>query len=100
MTLSRCLSTLSSPQSSFTIGIVAGTGKSKVSGELSEPLQENNSALAALIASLVAQWTDAARRRGGSPEAAQDSHGQWLVDILRAEIWTVRYGVRNVYINF
>jgi len=95
--LSRYLSTLSSPQSSFTTGMVAGTSNWKVSGELWEPVQENNWALADLIASLVAQWTEAARRRGGSPEAACDSFGQWHIEKLWVEIcveyitWTSLY---------
>lgn len=48
--------------------MVAGTCNSNIEGEPSD----ENSDLAALIASLVAQWTEAARRSGGSPEAAFD----------------------------
>lgn len=65
---SKYFSTLSSPQSSFTTGMVAGT--SKLNEEPFEPKLLEYSFLASLIAARVAQWTDAARRRGGSPEAA------------------------------
>jgi hypothetical protein len=68
--LSRYLSTTSRPQSSLTMGIVAGTSISNVMAEFAGPVQTENSFLAALMASLIAQCTEAARRSGGSPDAA------------------------------
>lgn len=67
---SKYFSTLFRPQSSFTTGMVAGTSNWNVVGELFGSLVEENSTRAALIASLVAQWTEAARSKGGSPDAA------------------------------
>jgi len=67
--LCRYLSTLSKPHSSFTTGMMAGTSKSKWDGEGPNP-EQCGSFLAALIASLVAQCTEAARSNGGSPDAA------------------------------
>ena len=69
-TLSRYLSTTSRPQSSFTTGIVAGTSIWNVTAEFAGPVQTENSFLAALMASLIAQCTEHARSRGGSPDAA------------------------------
>jgi hypothetical protein len=41
-----------------------------VMGEFAGPVQTENSFLAALMASLIAQCTEEARRSGGSPDAA------------------------------
>jgi hypothetical protein len=68
--LSKYLSTLSKPQSSFTTGMIAGTSRSKCDGEEGTESEKRVCFLAALIASLVAQCTDAARSKGGSPDAA------------------------------
>lgn len=70
---SKYRSTLSSPQCSFTTGMVAGTSNWNVELNSSLPLQERSCFLASLIAPLVAQWTEAAKIKGGSPEAAQNS---------------------------
>jgi len=67
--LSKYLSTLSKPHSSFTTGMTAGTSRSKWDGE-GPNTEQCGSFLAALIASLVAQCTEAARSNGGSPDAA------------------------------
>ena len=68
--LSRYLSTTSRPHSSLTTGIVAGTSIWNVMAEFAGPVQTENSFLAALMASLIAQCTEEARRSGGSPDAA------------------------------
>jgi hypothetical protein len=60
-TLSRYRSTTSRPQSSLTTGIVAGTSIWKVRGEFAGPVHTQNSFLAALMASLIAQCTEDAR---------------------------------------
>lgn len=69
--LSKYLSTLSRPHSSFTTGMMAGTSRSKWDGDGLDP-EQCGSFLAALIASLVAQCTEAARSNGGSPDAARN----------------------------
>lgn len=69
----KYFSTLLSPQSSLTTGIVAGTSKSNnvdSESEPSNPPQERSCFLASLMAALVAQWTETARSNGGSPDAA------------------------------
>ena len=68
--LSKYLSTLSKLQSSFTTGMMAGTSRSKWDGEEGPESEDWGCFLAALIASLVAQCTEAARSKGGSPDAA------------------------------
>jgi len=70
-TLSRYLSTTSRPQSSLTTGIVAGTSIWNVTAEFAGPVQTENSFLAALMASLIAQCIEDARRSGASPDAAK-----------------------------
>jgi hypothetical protein len=55
----------------LTTGIVAGTSIWKVRGEFAGPVHTQNSFLAALMASLIAQCTEDARSSGGSPEAAE-----------------------------
>jgi hypothetical protein len=50
--------------------MVAGTGNWNVESGSSKSLHERSCFLASLIAALVAQWTETARIRGGSPEAA------------------------------
>ena len=67
--LSKYLSTVSKSHGSFTTGMMAGTSRSKWDGEGPNP-EQCGSFLAALIASLVAQCTEAARSNGGSPDAA------------------------------
>jgi hypothetical protein len=74
--LSKYLSTLSKPQSSFTTGMMAGTSRSKWEGEGCPEAEQWGSFLAALIASLVAQCTEAARSKGGSPDAATKDASQ------------------------
>nr|CAB3492939.1 unnamed protein product [Digitaria exilis] len=69
--LSRYLSTTSRPQSSLTMGIVAGTSIWKMAVEFAGPVHTENSFLAALMASLIAQCTEDARTSGGSPDAAK-----------------------------
>jgi len=84
-TLSRYLSTISRPQSSLTTGIVAGTSIWNVMGEFAGPVQTENSFLAALMASLIAQCTDEARRSGGSPDAA-NKNPKHIMSRLQATI--------------
>jgi len=74
--LSKYLSTLSKPHSSFTTGMTAGTSRSKWDGEGPNPGQCCGSFLAALIASLVAHCTEAARSNGGSPDAGAGRTGR------------------------
>jgi hypothetical protein len=51
--------------------MMAGTSRSKWDGEGLDP-EQCGSFLAALIASLVAQCTEAARSNGGSPDAERN----------------------------
>ena len=67
--VSKYFSTISRPHNSLTVGIVVGTSIGNVTGEPVKLSKEENSNLAALIASLNAQWTDDARSNGGSPDA-------------------------------
>lgn len=68
----KYLSTLSNPHSSFTTGMLAGTSTWNVEWEPSLQAPHVESCCrASLIAALIAQWTEAARSNGGSPEAAQ-----------------------------
>jgi len=69
--LSRYRSMMSRPQSSLTTGIVAGTSIRNVTVEFVGPVHTENSFLAALMASLIAQCTEDARRSGGSPDAGK-----------------------------
>jgi len=75
ITPSKYLSTLSRTHSSFTTGMMAGTSRSKWEGTDPGP-EQWISFLATLIASRVAQCTEAARSKGGSPEAATKDSSQ------------------------
>jgi hypothetical protein len=83
--LSKYLSTLSKPHSSFTTGMTAGTSRSKWDGE-GPNTEQCGSFLAALIASLVAQCTEAARSNGGSPDAATKGTQVSRTENLRVKI--------------
>lgn len=52
------------------MGMMAGTSRSKWDVEEGPEPEQWGSSLAALIAALVAQCTEAARSKGGSPDAA------------------------------
>ena len=67
----KYVSTMSRPESSLTTAMVAGTSNWNDESASSVFLHERSCFLASLIAALVAQWTEAAKSRGGSPEAAQ-----------------------------
>lgn len=60
---------MSRPQSSLTTGIEAGTGNWNIKLGPSSPFHILSCFRASLIASLVAQCTEAASSKGGSPEA-------------------------------
>jgi len=85
-TLSRYLSTTSRPQSSLTTGIVAGTSIWNVTAEFAEPVHTNNSFLAALMASLMAQCTEHARTSGGSPAPATEKMVQSTAHHARVSV--------------
>lgn len=74
---SKYFSTLYNPQRPFTTGIVAGTGNSKSIPEASLfpslHFHDKDCFRASLMAALVAQWTEAARSKGGSPEAVDQN---------------------------
>lgn len=67
--------------------MVAGTSNWNVVGELFGSLVEENSTRAALIASLVAQWTEAARSKGGSPDAAWKKFISYRTAVVTRCIW-------------
>lgn len=89
---------MSSPLSSFTIGMFAGTPNWNIESKL---LHERSWFLASLIAALVAQWTEAARSRGGSPEAAIQISFNFSINIYKtSKPRSVREGFnccKNIY---
>lgn len=88
---SKYFSTLSRPQSSLTTGMVAGTSN-RNDDELSEPVAEENSIRAAIMASLAAEWIELARTKGGSPEAA------WKNQRIEHQSWTRNQMMRKWFL--